>query len=128
MTSDIPRSKTSYIYEAVVIRWVDGDTVDLRVDCGFRTFLEDRFRLVGPQGRGFNAPEVKGAERDVGLETAGYCNEILPTGSAVVIQTFKNRQQGKYGRWLACIYDRGLTQRDLASLLVQESLGEWKDY
>ena len=41
-----------YSYTAEVVRVVDGDTVELAVDCGFRLTFKDRFRLAF-----INAPE-----------------------------------------------------------------------
>lgn len=34
-------------YRATVDRWVDGDTVDMVVDLGFRMTTHQRFRLLG---------------------------------------------------------------------------------
>ena len=34
-----------YEYSAEVLRVVDGDTVDVLIDCGFSTFIKERVRL-----------------------------------------------------------------------------------
>ena len=36
-----------YEYNAQVLRVVDGDTVDVLIDCGFSTFRKERVRLYG---------------------------------------------------------------------------------
>ena len=80
-----------YAYSARVIRWIDGDTVDLRVDLGFRTFVETRFRLYG-----IDTPERGQANHD---KATALCNVLAPVGSEVFIRTHKDPD--KYGRWLA---------------------------
>ena len=88
----------SYTYSASVIRWVDGDTVDLRVDVGFYIFHESRFRLLG-----INTPE-RGEEG--WAEATLYAGSLAPQGSPVVIRTTK---ADKYGRFLADVYANGVS-------------------
>jgi micrococcal nuclease len=87
-----------YEYNARLIRIVDGDTVWLRVDLGFRTWIESDFRL-----HGINAPEVHGATREAGLAAAAYLRERL-TGKVLRIES---KGLDKYGRWLAIIHADG---------------------
>lgn len=82
-----------YRYEAQVIRWIDGDTVDLRVDLGFYMWMEGRFRLYG-----IDTPE-RGQEDY--QEAIDFVNRVAPVGTRVVIQTYKSAD--KYGRFLAII-------------------------
>lgn len=85
-----------YQYMAEVVRWVDGDTVDLRVDLGFRISLEERFRLYDPT-RYVDTPERGEANYDAARE----CSErVYPAGTKITVQTYK---KDKYGRWLAHI-------------------------
>ena len=86
-----------YEYKATTIRVVDGDTVWLRVDLGFRMFAEMDFRLLGidaPERYGVNADPVKAQEAKAYLES-------LVLGKELKIETFK---PDKYGRWLVEIY------------------------
>jgi endonuclease YncB( thermonuclease family) len=76
-------------YPAEIVRVIDGDTVILRVDVGFRSRYEDSFRLMG-----CNAPEGKANE------SAQKLRELLQPGLAVTVKTAKPE---KYGRWLADI-------------------------
>lgn len=85
-----------FTYKAEVVRWVDGDTVYLKVDLGFRMSMTDSFRLIG-----INTPEIRGTERPQGLVVKEFVIDLLPKGSKVLIET---RKSGKYGRWLAEIY------------------------
>lgn len=82
-----------------MIRIVDGDTVDLDVDLGFRTSFKDRFRL-----KGIDAPEQRTRdliEKKAGLAATARLQELIPVGSQVIVETDK---AGKYGRWIATIY------------------------
>jgi micrococcal nuclease len=83
-----------YEYSATVIRWVDGDTVDLRTDLGFRMWSETRFRLYG-----IDTPERGQANW---AEATAFAVGHAPIGSTVRIQTYKDPD--KYGRWLVDIY------------------------
>lgn len=83
-----------YEYEAVVVRWVDGDTVDLRVDLGFHMWVETRFRL-----HGINTPE-RGAP--LFKDATQFAEGLAPVGALVRIRTFKGAD--KYGRWLALVF------------------------
>ena len=85
-----------YTYSATVIRIVDGDSVWLEVDVGFRMSYRDNFRLVR-----INAPELR--SKDPAIKLAAYqakdrLEELIPPGTKVTIKTAKS---GKYGRWLA---------------------------
>jgi micrococcal nuclease len=84
-----------YEYAARVVKVVDGDTVDLTVDLGLRTYQQARVRLYG-----INAPEHNTPE---GVTSKAWLEQQLPVGLAVVVQTHKDKTE-KYGRWLADIF------------------------
>lgn len=94
-----------YEYKAKLLRVVDGDTLDLEVDLGFRTFQRIRCRLYG-----LNAPEIFGVTKDSaeytdGMRAAEYVAAWFATYSGpdgVIIRSFDGREVGqeKYGRWL----------------------------
>jgi len=88
-----------YYYYAEVVRVVDGDTYDLRVDLGFRHSFQDRFRL-----KGADTPEVYGVNAsEKGKEVSAYVDRLLRAQKVpFLIQTFKD-DRGKYGRWLVDI-------------------------
>ena len=48
-----------YEYSAQVLRVVDGDTVDVLIDCGFSTFKKERVRLYG-----IDAPESRTRDKE----------------------------------------------------------------
>lgn len=118
-----PPFASVYQFDATVLHWVDGDTVDLRVygstDVGFRFNVawsfDSRFRLYG-----VDTPE----RGQLGYEMATQHNRFLAAeGSDVRIETFKPLD--KYGRWLARVWvvEAGGSHSDLAQLLIEAGLG-----
>lgn len=89
-----PNAVPDYIYKADVQRWVDGDTVWLIVDLGFRLTMTSDFRLYG-----INTPEHGQAGFH---EATAYAEAHAPVGSTVLIQSFKDPD--KYGRWIVKIF------------------------
>ena len=86
-----------YEYDAQIIRWVDGDTVDLRVDLGFGTSWASRFRLYGVDTPERGKPGY--------AEATAFCMGAAPVGADVRIKSYRPEmmKQDKYGRWLAVI-------------------------
>lgn len=81
-----------HTYRAIIERWVDGDTVELRVDLGFNTWHEGTFRLAG-----INTPE---RGRDGWAEATAAANSAAPVGTEVTASVGK---PDKYGRWLVTL-------------------------
>jgi micrococcal nuclease len=106
-----------YEYSAQVVRWVDGDTVDLRVDLGFHTFIETRFRLYG-----IDTPERGQKNHD---EATALCNSLAPVGSKVVLKSHKLSaiEEDKYGRWLAEVGIDVVRNRETGQVAVMELPG-----
>lgn len=90
---------SSWTYNAEVIRIVDGDTVDLKIDLGFRASFTDRFRLLG-----IDCPE-RGQEGWV--EAKDALAQMIPAGSKISVTTahpkVRDPRDG-FGRWLAVIF------------------------
>jgi micrococcal nuclease len=88
-----------YEYTAKVLRVVDGDTLDLDVDLGFRVHLTDRYRLAG-----IDAPESVGPRAsDAGRAAKVWLERELPTGTLVRVRTDRDKAE-KFGRWLATVF------------------------
>ena len=104
-----------YEYPARVERWVDGDTVDLRIDLGFDIHLASRVRLYG-----INTPETRTRdleEKKRGLAAKARVNALCPVDSGVVLKTTKDGS-GKYGRILGTIMH--IEKGNINDLLVKE--------
>ena len=95
-----------YEYRAEVERIVDADTVDLRVDLGFKVYQRMRVRLEG-----IDAPERFTPE---GKVATAWLTEKIPPGTHITIKTNKDKS-GKYGRYLATLVLEG---EDLNKALV----------
>lgn len=113
-------------YEAKIIRVIDGDTMILDVDLGFKIRTEIDVRLAH-----INTPEIvnfglNGVEDKAKMYVEAWC----PPGSIVVVNISRAE---KYGRWLAEILfqpgvdDRNdilLNARVLNDELVREGLAQ----
>ena len=90
-----------FCYSASVVHVVDGDTIDLLVDCGFNIHHKIRVRLYGvdtPESRTTNK-----IEKVAGLKAKEFATEWCKQYDTVLIQTLKDKNE-KYGRVLAKIY------------------------
>lgn len=85
-----------YEYQSSVLRVIDGDTVELIVDLGFRLRVDLIVRLYG-----INAPEIRTIE---GKAAKARLSELLPKGAAIRITTLKDKTE-KYGRYLGILSD-----------------------
>lgn len=81
-----------YTYKATVLRVVDGDTVDFKVDLGFYTTMALRFRLLW-----IDTPE----RGQSGWKEATEHLKSLLANKEVTIQTMK---ADGFGRWLCDVY------------------------
>ncbi len=87
-----------YRYRVILDRVVDGDTVDLWVDLGFRISIKQRFRLAD-----IDAPEMRGKTHQAGIEAKNRLRGlIVAAGEGLTVASEKT---GKWGRWLGTLYD-----------------------
>jgi endonuclease YncB( thermonuclease family) len=82
-----------YCYHGTLLDVVDGDTVVIRVDLGFDTFVDDRFRL-----RGVDAPEIATTG---GKRAKQFVMRRVKPDSAVLLFTYGCDM---YGRYLADVF------------------------
>ena len=89
-----------YEYKAVVERVVDGDTIDVIIDLGFKTWKKVRVRMEG-----INTPESRTRdleEKKRGLAAKDRLVEILKYNNNEC--TLKVSGVGKFGRAIASVY------------------------
>lgn len=80
-----------------VLRVVDGDTVDLRLDVGFHLSTALRFRLLG-----VDTPErYEPGWRECTVMTSKWLSSALSAGLDVRARTVKT---DSFGRWLADVF------------------------
>ena len=105
-----------------MVGWYDGDSPTIDIDLGFRIWMRDqKIRLYG-----VDTPELRGDERERGLEVRDIVRKWAPIQSTGLIRTHKD-QQGKFGRWLGEIYPEGWTQ-SINQRLMREGLAEIEAY
>lgn len=85
-----------YIYNADLIRIIDGDTIEVDLDLGFRITQRIPVRLAH-----INAPEMRTPEGKAAKE---HLAVIMGT-QTMLLKTFKPKD--KYGRYLAEVYVQG---------------------
>ena len=89
-----------HTYKAVLLRVVDGDTVDARISLGFDVYLKVRIRFVG-----INTPESRTRDLDEkkhGKAASARTKEILEAAGNKFVM--KSTERGKYGRALGVLY------------------------
>jgi micrococcal nuclease len=102
----------TYQYRATIHRVVDGDTVDVWVDLGFRVITHQRLRLFG-----IDTPE----RGQPGWKEAGdYLRGLLPENSIVTIETEKG---DKYGRWIATVINE--SGEDVNKSMIESGLAKY---
>jgi micrococcal nuclease len=109
---------------AVLIRVVDGDTLDVEIDLGWSMRLKERLRLER-----VDTPELRRAEeRKAGVWVKGRVEELFKEGTRIIITSMAydrtGQVRGKFGRTMAVIY-RADDQLCLNEYLLQERLA-WR--
>lgn len=104
----------AYDYRCKVVRWLDGDTLDVDIDLGFSISLRQRVRVYG-----INCPESKSRnkeEKTAGLAAKSFAEDQAPMGSVVTIRSHKaGDDDEKFGRWLAEVK---VSDGDFAGLML----------
>lgn len=84
-----------YEYKAFLVKVVDGDTIDINIDLGFRITVLQRCRL-----RGLNCPEKRGPTKAAGDAATQFTAEWLGKTGTLTIKSSKPYPDDKYGRFL----------------------------
>lgn len=115
-----------YQYKASVERVVDGDTIDIVIDLGFKISTNQRIRLAG-----INTPETYNVKRDSeeykkGVASRQYVEQrIKDNDNLVLIET--DKYTGKYGRYIGTIHLDD-SPKTLNDELVEKGLAEYVVY
>jgi micrococcal nuclease len=115
-----------YEYNCIIKRVVDGDTVDIDIDCGFELWLQNqRVRLSG-----IDAPETRTRdleEKAQGYKTKEFVERTLPIGSNQTLICTQYNSSGKYGRIIGTfkVYQpQSDSWSDLSTVLLTEGLAK----
>ena len=114
-----------YEYKCEIDRVVDGDTVDVVIDCGFSILHKARVRMYG-----IDTPESRTRDKDEkarGLMSKGFLVDALEKGD-VIIKTKKDKK-GKFGRILGELHvgDTNINQSLIDNFLAVEYYGQSKE-
>ncbi len=88
-----------YYYGAEILRVIDGDTVEARIDLGFDTHRVETLRLYG-----INTPELRGESKEKGQAAKAWLESNLD--GEITISTIKD-ETGSFGRYLAVLFCDG---------------------
>jgi micrococcal nuclease len=88
-----------YTYNATVLRVLDGDTVQLNIDLGFRMYFKANCRLNGLNTKELNSKDE--AERELANKAKQYLESLIPVNKSVRIES---KSLDKYGRPLIELY------------------------
>lgn len=118
--------KIMYQYKAKVERVVDGDTMDVIVDVGFKITTNQRIRLAK-----INTPETYNVKKDSeeykkGMAAKEYVMQRIQTNNnEIMLET--DKLVGKYGRYIGTIFlsDSDVTLNDE---LVQKGFAKYVTY
>ena len=103
-----------YIYNARLIRVVDGDTADAWIDCGFNISVKKRIRFMGVDNWECRTRNLE--EKAIGLKAKAYTTEMLERNEGKFL--VKSHGVGKYGRLLGELFVDG-EEKSLNDLLKE---------
>lgn len=103
-----------YTYNATVLRVIDGDTVKLNIDLGFRVYFKANCRLNGLNTKELNSKDSD--ERELANKAKEYLESLMPVNKSVKIES---KSLDKYGRPLIELYVDDL---HINELLLKEEL------
>jgi len=100
-------------YKAIVERVIDGDTIKMSIDLGFRIWIKANCRLYG-----INTPELNSKEEEERIkakQSVSYISELLTVGEKYNIIS---HELDKYGRPLVTILVKGL-EESINNMMVE---------
>ena len=93
-----------FVYNATLVKVVDGDTCDAMIDLGFDTWVKKRIRFMGVDTWESRTRDLE--EKAKGLEAKEYTKDKLENSDDGKF-TIRSYGTGKYGRVLGEIFIEG---------------------
>lgn len=109
-----------WAYRARLDHVVDGDTVDLTLDLGFRTYKQVRVRLAGIDTAEIYGTSKESQEYQVGMDQKAFVIDFLNRDGAWPLRFESYEETGKYGRWVGDVSVDGKS-------VTRALLDEWPD-
>ena len=101
-----------YQYEAQVLKVIDGDTLDLFIDLGFKVGFNTRIRMIG-----IDTPEKNFS---YGQVVKQYLQQILG-GKTIFLDVTK---KDKYGRYLGVVYLNKNDEQSVNDKLIEINMAK----
>ena len=98
-----------YTYNAVLQRWIDGDTILVEIDLGFHCKRIERIRLARIDAHELRDEVVRNIRR--AKHARAVAKKFCPNGSMVQIKTFKIHKD-MYARYIAEVHFEGQNLSD----------------
>lgn len=93
-----------YTYSAELKEVIDGDTYDFTVDLGLHVSKDIRVRMSGIDTHETYGVDHNSEEYEKGIKEKKWVEDWFDSSDELYIETEKD-EQGKYGRWLAKVYN-----------------------
>ena len=112
-----------YCYYARDVRVVDGDTLDVTIDLGFKISNRIRVRLSN-----VDTPEVYGVKKESdeyakGIAAKKFVEALFVGAEVIIVRTYKHVKE-KYGRYMADVFiDKGEQRIDLVEAILEAGHG-----
>jgi micrococcal nuclease len=93
-----------YIYNAKVVRIVDGDTIILDIDLGFNTWINNHWIRL----EGIDTPEIRTKnplEKEAGFLAKDFVEKHIEVGDIITVKTIIDKKE-KFGRTLGTIFSK----------------------
>jgi len=100
---------------AKLVRVIDGDTLELKIDLGWELTLRTKVRLAD-----IDTPELKGKTRKEGLKAKNFVKEWFKGLSNQCFVELMGK--GKFGRWIVFVYPKEESKKSLNETLVERGL------
>lgn len=104
-----------FTYRANLIRVIDGDTIEARIDLGFDTWTVRTVRFYGINAWESRTRDLE--EKAKGLKAKAFVEQVMEQCGGEFVMV--SHGVGKYGRCLGTIY---IGSQDLNRQLLQEGL------
>lgn len=113
------KPSVQYTYRASVIYVVDGDTVDVAIDLGFKITTHQRVRMLGVNTAELHSTDLE--ERRLAIKAREWVFSKLQD-KEVTLVSHKPLSTDKYGRYLAQVWlgDLNINEELLKSGLAKE--------
>lgn len=115
-------------YKAQCLRVIDGDTIEVMIDLGFGIYKKEKVRLAD-----IDTPEIFrpscDAEKEHGFEAKRFVQSKITEWNSD-LRLITKKESGKYGRYIAYVYDWDdiLLDKTLGEYLIEEGFEKKESY